>query len=565
MTSLIISLGSVAESKSLQIIKRPIAEPKMTLASKTRLASVSSEKKLNSKVKLGSVLYFDEIQKLSSEERKKYFRSLSKLLIALSPNKKTFGYQMLIDIVFPTSFAEGEAFRCIGGGAPVPAQEMCGLQSYAGYTCPRGERICNPFIFGVKSNDEPICYPDATTENCYKRIRVGTDSSLDLVFEKAGNQEGYNKFVNDVNNICHHVENNDSSPLVEVRENPRTLRLACQYIRRQTEINRERNLKGYTSDQVFTPCENGGCEREAVFRDSNTEDCQMVLEGRVINCNSTSKTQRSWESVKKLVCAHNVGRVGFCPSSPEDDSANSIDGYLRRIEVAAEVLGLDRRQLACMTLIESRYRTGLCSSAGACGLTQFMPQAGTTVSRSIKSNYVEEWNSYQQQLGGEPFDVSTVTSSNIRTGHVSYGIFAMGVYLRDSLNRYGSDRPRLEDDWNTYLAQGGDALNLFHAQIGAYNWRPGRIDDMTDHALSGNSVLSYSPLVSETENYMTQFNQCMYSDSGWYYAGANPSSSDIRECNLETDEPVCEHSQTSQTTVEAPALPVFQDEATGAL
>ncbi len=521
--------------------------------------------KFQQKVQLGSILYFDEVQKLSTEERKKYFKSLSKLLIALSPASKKLGYQKLLELVFPTSFAEGEAFRCIGGGAPVPAQEMCGLQSYAGYTCGRGERICNPFIFGVKSNNEPICYPDATTENCYKRIRVGTDSSLDLVFENQDNVEGYNKFVNDVNNICHHVENNGSSPLVEVRENPQTLTLACQYIRKQTEINRERNLKGYTSDQVFTPCENGGCEREAVFRDNRSEECQMVLDGKVVSCNSTSLDQRSWEGVKKLICAHNTSRLNFCPTSAEDDSANSVDGYLRRIEAAADVLGLDRRQLACMTLIESRFQTGLCSSAGACGLTQFMPSAGTTVSRSIKNNYVEEWNNYQQQLGGTPFDVSTVSSSSIRTGHVSYGIFAMGVYLRDSLNSYGSDQPRLEDDWNTYLAQGGDALNLFHAQIGAYNWRPGRIDDMTGHALGGNSVLGYSPLVNETENYMRQFNQCMYTETEWRYAGANPSNSDTQNCNLENDEPVCEHSQSSQTQTEPEALPVFEDVSSGTL
>lgn len=511
------------------------------------------------------MLSFSEIKKLAPATRRAYLRSLAKALAVLDKKDKSqFSY---LKWIVNEAHADG-TYRCIGGGVPVREGRNCGAQSYAGFTCDQGLEICNPLLFGVTADKKPFCYPDATTKKCFRNIKPGHNSVLEPVFQVEGARENYNQFRSEIDSLCSH-----ETPTIEDRV---TLDQACEYIERQTQINKRRELPGYRDEvealQEHAPTEAcavvdlfnltsgevlsqslGDCVAEENTGalsssprpqtrpdDLNTsppspsgEDCQIVLSGQSINCNSTSMTQRSWTDVKKLVCMHEGSDLPFCPRN----GSQSVAGLLHRIEVTADLLGLDRRHLACMTLIESRYRHEEVSSAGAAGLTQFMPSAARHHSSVIRSRYGSQWRSYQEKLGGTPFSLNSVTASNIRTGHPSYAIFAMGVYLRESIYTNNGD---LSGQWSSYLRSGGDARNLFHATIGAYNWAPYRMGDMTRYATQdGHNVRDYPPLVRETDNYIRQFDQCMYSNSGWRFAGGTPSQSRQNNCFANSQASLC--------------------------
>lgn len=185
------------------------------------------------------LLTYSELMLLKKKDRYNYLRFISKLLIPISVESK----KTTLEILFPKVYAS-DGFRCIGGGVPVPAgSASCGVQSYAGFSCEEGLEICNPLLFGVKEDNTPFCFTDATTDLCYKSIRVGIDSKMDLVFE-AANQTAYNAFYRDIDNICYHTENENAEPKVQTAENITTLRHACNLVRRQTQINQERILPG---------------------------------------------------------------------------------------------------------------------------------------------------------------------------------------------------------------------------------------------------------------------------------------------------------------------------------
>lgn len=93
----------------------------------------------------------------------------------------------------------------LGGGVPVRGgnRPECGVNSYAGYTCPSGQRICNPLIFGVqKSSEAPVCFPCASMKTCFDEINVGVDTELTPVFAKPEIKKTYNSLARVVKRHC---------------------------------------------------------------------------------------------------------------------------------------------------------------------------------------------------------------------------------------------------------------------------------------------------------------------------------------------------------------------------
>lgn len=505
------------------------------------------------------MLSYTEVMMMKSTERVKYFRSISKLMILMSPRPQK--QKTVFELLFPEVYAM-DSFHCIGGGVPVPAGQSCGVQSYAGFSCLPGYEICNPLLFGVKPDKTPFCYKDATTELCYKNIVPGKNSVMDPVFANPANEAEYTKFANDINNICYHIEKNDGQVLANVTEKPKTLKRACEIVRRQTQINRQRQLVGYVSEGQ-TPCTGLSCARSSSSGGGSStsnpepgvvaENCEMKLGDKTINCNSRSLTQRSWDGVRKMVCLYERSSLNFCASKLSDKSSNSIDGYLDRIQAAADVLDLDPRQLACMTLIESSYVNGAGSSAGAKGLTQFMPATATQYQKRIQNDPTLKlkWREFQN-LTGEGIPVNFVTAENIRGGAPSYGIFAMGAFLKDTIHHFEGD---LSEEWLDYLVGGGDSVNLFHAQIAAYNWKPNNIDNFTNYVLQDRNLIAASNLPNETVKFMNKFNQCMYTESGWAYAGVTtPSSSRQQACKIHENNGICAGDVVSEEFFEEASL-----------
>lgn len=221
-----------SDSLSIEIARNDVVQ-------KNSKNQVKATKRKTKIAKGNYLLTYSELMLLKKKDRYNYLRFISKLLIPISVESK----KTTLEILFPKVYAS-DGFRCIGGGVPVPAgSASCGVQSYAGFSCDEGFEICNPLLFGVKEDGSPFCFTDATTDLCYRSIRVGIDSRMDLVFE-AANQTAYNAFYRDIDNICFHAENENAEPKVETAENITTLRHACNLVRKQTQINQERILPG---------------------------------------------------------------------------------------------------------------------------------------------------------------------------------------------------------------------------------------------------------------------------------------------------------------------------------
>ncbi len=263
-------------------------------------------------------------------------------------------------------------------------------------------------------------------------------------------------------------------------------------------------------------------------------DCSIEIAGEMVNCNSRDKRMNTWVDTQKMICLYENSRADICPN-------------LKRIDIIADIMGLDRRQMACMVLIESEFKGSVCSGANACGITQVQPATAREMAQSTKVDYRDEWNEFQRRVGGTPFPVSSVSSGNIRAGHPSYGLFGMAVRLKN-LIRMRSGR-NLESTWRDFILGGGEPRYYFHTQIAGYNWGPARVDNITNSVMNGGSPYTFSssstgrtPL--ETRKFMEKFNQCMYkSNPPWRYI-SDPNNSRIasrgRKCNLNNNQPVCE-------------------------
>lgn len=189
------------------------------------------------------VLSFDEVKNLSKESRHNYVQSIAKVLTVLSvntPKAKTYTYFEQLFSLGTIAYA-APSYLCVGGGVPVDSKEKsCGVQSYAGFSCSAGEKICNPMVFGVNNSGSPVCHASATTKWCFENTKLGTTQTLDPVFKA-------NK-VADWNNLRSHIEKACSDPFA-IEEKQSAVIEACDYLRQQMQVNedvRKLMAKDYT-------------------------------------------------------------------------------------------------------------------------------------------------------------------------------------------------------------------------------------------------------------------------------------------------------------------------------
>lgn len=178
------------------------------------------------------LLTYRELMVLTPEKRTKYLKRIGKYLSIL---KERSSNKSLLHLVFPKAFASAQ-FRCIGGGVPVPgSQQNCGVSRYAGFSCPDDMEICNPLIFGLLPSGQPVCYANATTSKCYRNITTGhTTLFSDSRFQSAQVKSAYEQFQKDIDAIC--------SGEASIQESQMQVAGACGLVRKQTQVNRTRNI-----------------------------------------------------------------------------------------------------------------------------------------------------------------------------------------------------------------------------------------------------------------------------------------------------------------------------------
>jgi hypothetical protein len=217
--------------------------------------------------KSGVLLNFKELKSMSRQHQHSYLSEVAKHLVSMS--KKDSGFSFM-ELLLPPANANG-APTCIGGGVPLAQSNNCGTSSYAGFTCPNNMQICNPLIFGVRENGQPVCFARATTELCYRRIRVGFDTTTAPVFSRLEAEELYADFANQIQQICSGQASLQSAGSAD------QVSTACHQIRRQTEINRQRNLQGFgaaTAAQPEPAAEGEAPPQQAVTPSDPNNPCQ---------------------------------------------------------------------------------------------------------------------------------------------------------------------------------------------------------------------------------------------------------------------------------------------------
>ena len=198
-------------------------------------------------------LSWEEFQKLPNGQKNQFMKSMAKILLrvdtklrmsASNPESVFESMAQLENWFWTVLIPEARARRggpdAMGGGVPLrgsPASRPeCGVSSYAGYTCPAGQRICNPIIFGVRpGNETPVCYECATIQRCFNDIVVGVDTVLSPVFEQPGARETYNSLARVVNRHCKDQNGN----FVEG-----SLGEDCRLFYRQYWVNQRKNING---------------------------------------------------------------------------------------------------------------------------------------------------------------------------------------------------------------------------------------------------------------------------------------------------------------------------------
>lgn len=210
-----------------------------------------------------TLLTFAELNELSEKERAQYLREVSRALATIKEpkvNKSNSYFSMFLNFFKTSSVsrapASTESYRCIGGGVPVrleevhednPREQNCGTNSYAGYTCQNpSHEICNPLLFGISASGNPVCYPNATTNLCYRTTRPGVVEQFPPQLTDPNRAEEYNAFVEEMNKVC---PTTGGDPEVTVYESSNTREEACLEVHNQTRINRDR-LGGSSSAPV---------------------------------------------------------------------------------------------------------------------------------------------------------------------------------------------------------------------------------------------------------------------------------------------------------------------------
>ncbi|NQZ00495.1 MAG: SGNH/GDSL hydrolase family protein [Bdellovibrionales bacterium] len=158
---------------------------------------------LDKKVRLKHLLSLEELESLSIYERDQYLRKVVATVAKmdkqvaqnlpgwLSPVQVAEG---LFSFAFPAAVAElrlQAIIECVGGmnvvvSSPGRAstRQCPAPSSAAGYSCPAGQEICNPWHYGVyKSNGQPVCMQNATNTACAAEAVPGENTSTRMVYD----------------------------------------------------------------------------------------------------------------------------------------------------------------------------------------------------------------------------------------------------------------------------------------------------------------------------------------------------------------------------------------------
>lgn len=245
-------------------------------------------------------LTYNELMGLSVKRRKRYLRAVARALIPL--DKKNGQKQRKVSLLFLNLLINeahaSRSYRCVGGGVPIEGADRsvnCGATNYAGFSCSSGQEICNPIIFGVQSNGEPYCFSDATTELCFNRVRVRSDSFNHPTFQTEAFRADYERFRSSITEICE-----DRS--VDMVSGDQYVRSACALIERQATYNRDRMNVGVETPNFFqagSAVEEGETVRPEVrplesdqeLTDESSPASDLIDE-EATDCSSPSLTQR---------------------------------------------------------------------------------------------------------------------------------------------------------------------------------------------------------------------------------------------------------------------------------
>ncbi|NQZ01086.1 MAG: hypothetical protein HRT45_10520 [Bdellovibrionales bacterium] len=151
-------------------------------------------------------LSYEQFQGLTPQGKRRYIELVTQIFRDV---EKIIGQPDYSSFQLPISFGElayaENRYFCIGGGVPRrsnhSSQDSCGTRTYAGYTCPVGQDICNPILFGVDSENKPVCHASASTNWCFENTRLGRDQFLEPVFNRL-TQFQSNIMVNALKDLC---------------------------------------------------------------------------------------------------------------------------------------------------------------------------------------------------------------------------------------------------------------------------------------------------------------------------------------------------------------------------
>jgi hypothetical protein len=176
-------------------------------------------------------------------------------------------------------------------------------------------------------------------------------------------------------------------------------------------------------------------------------------------------------------------------------------------EAAARATGIPAQVLICLTGMESEFLNGsrTVSSAGARGLTQFMPATARTSATTMTSNRAmqQAWSDYRSMggtaRGRDAYTSQAILSSGVQNSDVQ--IFATAWYLRNELRATESHWERAVG--STTQPNRNRIRNLIEYLLISYNAGGSRGRSYIRRGYDTRS------LPRETRGYLTKYNRCI--------------------------------------------------------
>ncbi len=259
-------------------------------------------------------LNYKEFQKLSVNKKRYYIQDLTRLLLRLEKilGPKEYSFH---DYLLPWSIAfADQQYYCIGGGVPILSNGKCGVQSYAGYSCPSGLEICNPILFGVDSKNQPVCHQSASTIWCFKNTVLGKNQFLQPVFDQL-NKNQWDPFVRDLKDLCGNPD--------RVQEDYSSVKSACQRVYTQMLTNQNRGL---LTDQFHYNFEDSDTEGDflGLCKDCSYTSSIDNISGLVAQFTEEHPIPVISESKHQLQYEHQGKKFGLNYDLVEIDSCNTV-------------------------------------------------------------------------------------------------------------------------------------------------------------------------------------------------------------------------------------------------